>query len=153
MPSNQTPNYQLSQWEKSDKVLMDDFNADNAKIDAAIKAQADARTALAAQVAKKGNCRIWMGSYVGDGSCGFGHPTSFTFPQKPVAAFIIDGVEPRWVFPWNGAIVTTQTNIMKWNGNTISWHIEMPQESINPQQQLNYKGTTYRVIAFLAEDA
>ena len=26
MPSNHTPNYQLSQWEKSDKVLMEDFN-------------------------------------------------------------------------------------------------------------------------------
>ncbi len=38
MPSNHTPNYQLSQWEKSDKVLMEDFNADNAKIDAAIQA-------------------------------------------------------------------------------------------------------------------
>ena len=44
---------------------MEDFNADNAKIDGAIKAQADglaaevsARTALAALTAKKGNCRI-----------------------------------------------------------------------------------------------
>ena len=35
MPSNFTKNYSLSQWERSDKVLMDDFNADNAKIDAA----------------------------------------------------------------------------------------------------------------------
>lgn len=38
MPSNRTKNYNLSQWEKSDKVLMDDFNKDNEKIDAAIKA-------------------------------------------------------------------------------------------------------------------
>ena len=45
MPSNQTPNYQLNQWERSDKVQMEDFNADNAKIDAALKAEADARTA------------------------------------------------------------------------------------------------------------
>ena len=36
MPSNQTPNYQLSQWERSDKVRMEDFNADNAKIDEAL---------------------------------------------------------------------------------------------------------------------
>ena len=36
MPSNFTKNYSLSQWERSDKVLMDDFNADNAKIDAAL---------------------------------------------------------------------------------------------------------------------
>ena len=37
-----TPNYQLNQWAKSDRVMMDDFNADNAKIDAALKANADA---------------------------------------------------------------------------------------------------------------
>ena len=33
-----TTNYQLNQWAKPDRVMMDDFNADNAKIDAALKA-------------------------------------------------------------------------------------------------------------------
>ena len=33
---NQTTNYQLSQWEASDRILMDDFNSDNAKIDGAL---------------------------------------------------------------------------------------------------------------------
>ena len=37
-----TTNYQLNQWAKSDRIMMDDFNADNAKIDAALKANADA---------------------------------------------------------------------------------------------------------------
>ena len=36
MASNHTTNYQLNQWEKSDRILMADFNADNQKIDAAI---------------------------------------------------------------------------------------------------------------------
>lgn len=36
MPSNFTEHYQLSQWVKSDRVKMEDFNADNAKIDAAL---------------------------------------------------------------------------------------------------------------------
>ena len=36
MASNHTPNFNLSQWEKTDKVQMEDFNADNAKIDAAL---------------------------------------------------------------------------------------------------------------------
>ena len=44
---NYTENYQLNQWEQTDRVLMDDFNADNAKLDAALKANADAVTALA----------------------------------------------------------------------------------------------------------
>ena len=39
---NQTTNYQLSQWETTDRILMSDFNDDNAKIDAALKANADA---------------------------------------------------------------------------------------------------------------
>ena len=31
-----TTNYQLNQWEKTDRILMEDFNADNAIIDAAL---------------------------------------------------------------------------------------------------------------------
>ena len=38
IPSNFTENYNLSQWEPEDKVLRGDFNEDNRKIDAAIKA-------------------------------------------------------------------------------------------------------------------
>ena len=34
----QTSNYQLNQWEKTDRILMEDFNGDNAKVDAALKA-------------------------------------------------------------------------------------------------------------------
>ena len=49
MNLNQTSNYQLSQWESTDRILMSDFNADNAKLDAALKAQSDAIAAKAAQ--------------------------------------------------------------------------------------------------------
>ena len=34
---NKTPNYQLNQWDKSDRIQMEDFNADNAKIEAALE--------------------------------------------------------------------------------------------------------------------
>lgn len=44
MPSNYTEHYQLSQWEPEDKVLRTDFNADNAKIEAALGALAGATT-------------------------------------------------------------------------------------------------------------
>ena len=33
MASGKTSNYNLSQWEQSDRILMEDFNGDNAKID------------------------------------------------------------------------------------------------------------------------
>ena len=41
----QTQNYQLSQWEKTDRIQMEDFNGDNAKIEAALAA-VDARLAI-----------------------------------------------------------------------------------------------------------
>ena len=52
---NKTQNYKLNQWEKSDRVLMEDFNADNAKIDAAIH-EADSR--LTAAVAAERSARV-----------------------------------------------------------------------------------------------
>ncbi len=48
MSTNHTPNYQLSQWEPSDQFVRTDFNEDNAKIDSALKANADA-VSMAAQ--------------------------------------------------------------------------------------------------------
>lgn len=38
MPSKFTENYGLNQWEPGDKVVHTDFNEDNRKIDAALKA-------------------------------------------------------------------------------------------------------------------
>ena len=70
MPSNQTTNYQLSQWAKSDQVKMEDFNADNAKLDAALKAEADARSAAvnAINTTLSGAVKLAAGSYTGDGA-------------------------------------------------------------------------------------
>ena len=50
MPSNQTANYALSQWVKSDQVRMEDFNADNAKLDAALKAAEQRSAGLDAKI-------------------------------------------------------------------------------------------------------
>ena len=52
MASNYTTNYQLNQWAKSDRIMMDDFNADNQKIDAALAAKS----------------RVACGVYTGDGT-------------------------------------------------------------------------------------
>ena len=47
----QTSKYGLSQWDAEDRILREDFNADNAKIEAALEAQA-------AAIANSGNCKI-----------------------------------------------------------------------------------------------
>ena len=52
MASNYTSNYQLCQWEGTDKVLRTDFNGDNAKIDAALAEKAE----------------VVFGTYTGDGT-------------------------------------------------------------------------------------
>ena len=64
MSTNHTTNYDLNQWEGTDKVLRTEFNADNAKIDAALKANADAIAAEAAareaadETIAAGNCWV-----------------------------------------------------------------------------------------------
>ena len=72
---NKTPNYQLNQWGAEDRVLRTDFNADNAKIDAAIKAvdglarsKADASALAALQQVTNQKVRVALGSYTGDGA-------------------------------------------------------------------------------------
>ena len=41
MASGQTQYYELNQWEAADQVLRTEFNADNQKIDGALKAMRD----------------------------------------------------------------------------------------------------------------
>ena len=53
---NYTKNYQLNQWEPSDRVLREDFNKDNMKIDAALHTMQGALPELV------------LGTYTGDGS-------------------------------------------------------------------------------------
>ena len=74
MASNQTEHYGLSQWELTDDVRMEDFNSDNAKIDAAL---AD----------KYGpNVPGWItGSYTGDGEI---TTREITLGFRPKALFI-----------------------------------------------------------------
>ena len=56
MATNYTTNYELNQWRSTDQVLRTDFNADNAKIDAALagKAETETETVSALQAAVAG---------------------------------------------------------------------------------------------------
>ena len=124
MPSNHTTNYQLSQWAKSDQVLMEDFNADNAKIDAALKAEADARTALASSR----NCQAYTTSYTGSGVSGASHPNYLSFARRPLFFHIggNNGTGFSVVYGQTTARVTGVTSLRKvyltWSGNSVSWY-------------------------------
>lgn len=77
-----TTNYQLNQWAKSDRILMDDFNADNRKIDAALKTVAD-QTAAAPKLA--------VGWYSGAAADGDSTQKSIDVGFPPKAVFICAG--------------------------------------------------------------
>ena len=52
-----TTNYQLNQWAKSDRIMLEDFNADNAKIDAALGAL-QIVTGIYTGSGNDANCRV-----------------------------------------------------------------------------------------------
>ena len=101
-----TTNYQLNQWEKTDRILMDDFNADNQKID----------TALAAR-----NCRFYTAIYEGNGEA----EKSWTFPAKPIMVLIagksisvfIQGFPTGITQFGSGSTKITAT----WHENSVTW--------------------------------
>ena len=166
-----TTNYQLNQWAKSDRVMMDDFNADNTKIDAALKANADAAqalqsgkadaqtvSALAKNLGAAGhNCRVAFGSYVGDGNVGQAAPTTLASPFYPVLVLVqrvISGnnsiANPSvFVRPndkgTNAADKSTMDSLLylTWADDSVSWY---SYNTGGAYAQLNTYGTTYLYI-------
>lgn len=59
---NKTANFQLNQWEKTDRIMMEDFNRDNAAIDAALKSNAEA---VAAETAAREAADTALGKKAG----------------------------------------------------------------------------------------
>ena len=76
---NYTENYQLPQWEESDRILMADFNAAMGNIDGAI-----------AEIP-----HMVLGSYTGDGTAS--RTISLGFTPRAVLVVASDGVPFRYV--------------------------------------------------------
>jgi len=178
MPSSQTPNYNLNQWSADDRVLRTDFNADNAKIDAALAGKASASTvsslqttvnslsaskadksaldALKATVNQqgttltgKGNCQIYTTSYVGDGSRGESQSMSLTFPAVPEAVYITAHGRRLTLFP--GETGTWSTGITGGGSMvTVSWSGKTVRwYATNAEGQMSENGMTYHVVALM----
>lgn len=154
MASNYTTNYQLNQWEPTDQVQRTDFNTDNAKIDAALKTNADAiaaeTAARTAAVAKCGNCQIYTTSYVGAGTYGQDNARSITCPKPPVVVMFQSGHgEAAIAFkPYGGGNAIgangAQVSSVQWLGNTVSWW------GTDATCHMNLRDTTYHVIVLMA---
>lgn len=87
---NRTNNYNLCQFEETDRVQRTDFNEDNAKIDGALAGKAE-RTevsklekSIASVAATASTERIRVGSFVGDGT----DTRTVFLPWAPTFAFL-----------------------------------------------------------------
>ena len=148
---NKTANFQLTQWEKTDRIMMEDFNRDNAAIDTALKGNADKAAALQTALAGAGNCEIGMISYTGTGKSGDSNPTTVTFPKMP-AGFFLCGAETYLVIRggddhalmiyYTGSTTYVSQMQVSWKGN------QFQISSSKPTYQLNEEGVPYWGLAF-----
>ena len=152
MASQETPNYRLSRWAGTDRILMEEFNSDNEKIDAALKANADAAAAAAAALAEAGNCRMELTTYTGTGTYGKNNPVTISFREMPFV-FIIKGPNSFMIarggeragtlcVVGEGSGVVTD-NTLTWSGNSFSM-----TDSYDAKYVLNTKSGAYWVLAF-----
>ena len=76
MASQETPNYRLSRWAGTDRILVEEFNDNWDKIDTALKGNADGVAALQTALAGAGNCSMETQSYTGNGKYGQNNPNT-----------------------------------------------------------------------------
>ena len=165
MATNQTTNYQLNQWEPTDQVLRTDFNADNAKLDAALNALSDQvakkadeedLTALSESVAAvsagMGNCDMELLTYTGNGAMGQSSPTRITFSSLPEAFLVVGdlaillgrgGVKEAILackdVTYSESFVSTSS--LTWTGTQMSLY-----NSVDARYQMNSENKVYWVL-------
>ena len=133
-----TQHYQLNQWAADDQVLRTDFNADNAKIDAALGA------------VKGCNCQLYFQTYTETGENG---PMVHTFPYRPMAVIIMNSSGSTRMFSIRGAeqIVGLTSGAIDVDTG-ITWaerSIAIGSEKTIPMYCGNVSGTVYWIVAFL----
>ena len=151
MASQETPNYRLSRWAGTDRILVEEFNDNWDKIDTALKGNADGVAALQTALAGAGNCEIGLISYTGTGKSGDSAPTTVTFPKMP-AGFFLCGSEAYLVIRggddhacmiyYTGSTTYVSHVPVSWEGNQFRY------SSSTPTYQLNEKDVPYWGLAF-----
>ena len=142
---NKTANFQLTQWEKMDRIMMEDFNRDNAAIDAALKSNADKAAALQTALAGAGNCRIAVTGYTGKGKYGIENSNQLTFQYPPLAVFIFGedvGLMSRGKRLCVVRSGSTASAEATWaaDGKSVRWH------SGHATAQMNEENVSYTVV-------
>ena len=148
---NRTSNYNLCQWERQDKVQMEDFNADNAKIDAALAAVRDRVNSLTAAVHK-----VAAGHYTGNGAESRTISVGFT----PIAVFVCTDSGETYYHAYNdyncyGGLAVAGGPVVIRGMEVVSvqpggFRIARSTVKIDPNSYdacSNYSGTLFRYIA------
>ena len=151
-----TQNYQLPQWVKSDRIMMDDFNDANSKIDAALHGLRTDMDSHAETLTEKGNCQIVFGTYTGTGTAGNTGATTLQFSAPPLFVAVmpanVSGTEAQYrlLLIRGAACGYTSTASYQctvsasWSGNSVSWY-----NYGVPTYQCNMEGTQYCYIALI----
>ena len=155
---NKTANFQFTQWEKTYRILMEEFNSDNEKIDTALKSSADGVAALQTALASCGNCKIVYGTYTGNGKSGSANPNKLTFDGKPVLV-IVQAQSNTTNYDFHLRLVRgcgwavgdrgnySYTNSVAWGENFVSWTND------DAETQFNLQGSVYSYIALIPTGA
>lgn len=154
-----TSNYQLNQYELTDRIQMENFNNDNSKIDKALKTNADAVASAQATMSKLGNCNIEYGTYKGTNTFGASNPNRLTFKGKPLLVIVENQAQDaswdyhlRMMHGCNWAVAdrgnSNYNNVVSWGSNYVQWYNTVTQAC-----QFNHGNYTYSYVAFLAADA
>ena len=152
---NKTANFQLTQWEKTDRIMMEDFNRDNAAIDAALKSSADGVAALQTALASCGNCKIVYGTYTGNGKYGSANPNKLTFNGDPLFVIIKGSIGSAptlgiqamrgWYTAYTGSADSSTVCHLTWGEHSLSWY-----NSQSSSDQFNTSDSVYPYIALFA---
>ncbi len=127
-----TEHYDLPQWEKTDRVLMEDFNAAFLQLERRIP-------------------RIATGTYVGTGTYGASKANTLTFSFSPVLV-IIKSNDPGTDILFavhsctkgnsnTSSTNTTYVTTIRWTEDQLSWYAG------SASSQLNLQGKTYYYFA------
>ena len=158
MASQQTPNYRLSRWAGTDRILVEEFNDNWDKIDTALKSNADKAAALQTALASCGNCKIVYGTYTGNGKSGSANPNKLTFDGKPVLV-IVQAQSNTTNYDFHLRLVRgcgwavgdrgnySYTNSVAWGENFVSWTND------DAETQFNLQGSVYSYIALIPTGA
>ena len=172
MATNQTANYDLNQWLSTDQVQRTDFNADNAKLDAALAGKAEAETVSALQTAVAAKAeqtavdalsaqvaalpRIAAGTYVGTGTSDSSGPCRLDFTDSLGRPPQLVVVRPQAGMGDGLVLLQGMTESMdalsgnygSGSNNTVSWSgASVSWYAEFAASQFNNKGTIYHYFA------